>query len=122
MTLTNLSRNPRSVGLAASILLSCGLAMAAPVAQAASPDDAAPSVKVSYADLDISTDRGLKTLYGRIQVAANQVCPQPLSSDFNSERKRIASDCREAAITRAVDQFHNPRLSTLHANRKSTVG
>jgi UrcA family protein len=68
------------------------------------------------------TDRGLKVLYGRIQLAASRVCPQPLSGDLNVERKRIASDCREAAIARAVEQMNNPRLSMLHANRKSAVG
>jgi hypothetical protein len=47
MTLTNASRHPRTVGLAASILMSCALAMTATVASAASPNEVAPSVKAT---------------------------------------------------------------------------
>jgi UrcA family protein len=120
MTLTNLSRHARSFGLAASILVSFGLATTA--SYAASPGDAAPSVKISYVDLDISTDHGLKTLYGRIEDAASQVCPHLISGDFSSVRNQVVSSCRDAAIARAVEQINNPRLSALHANRKSAVG
>jgi UrcA family protein len=122
MTSTNASRHPRSVGLAVSILMSCGLAMTAAVASAASPNEVAPSVKVSYADLDISNDHALKILYGRIQAAASQVCPDLISGDFNAARNRVVSTCRDAAIEHAVEQINNPRLSALRANRKSTVG
>jgi UrcA family protein len=122
MTLTNPTRHPRSVGLAASILMSCALAMTSAVAYAASANEVAPSVNVSYADLDISTDHALKVLYGRIQAAASQVCPGLISGDFNAARNQAVSTCRDAAIARAVEQINNSRLSALHANRKSSLG
>jgi UrcA family protein len=122
MTITNLRRHARSVGLAASILVGGGLAMTASVAYAASGDGAAPSMKVSYADLDISTDHGLKTLYGRIQTAADQVCPHLLDGDFNAARNQVVNSCRDAAIARAVEKINNSRLSALYASRKSAVG
>lgn len=121
MTFTYLRRHVRSAALAASILVSGGLAMTASVAYAASDDAAAPSMKVSYADLDISTDHGLKALYGRIQTAATQVCPHLVSGDFSAARNQVVNSCRDAAIARAVEQINNPRLSALYAVRKSAV-
>jgi UrcA family protein len=122
MTFKNLGRHARAFGLATSILVSGGLAMAASVAYAASDDAAAPSMKVSYADLDLSTDHGLKTLYGRIRTAATEVCPHLVGGDFNAARSQVVSACRDAAVARAVGQINNSRLSALYASRKSAVG
>jgi UrcA family protein len=43
------------------------------VARSASPDEA-PSVKVSYGDLDLANAEGARTLHARITAAARQVC------------------------------------------------
>jgi UrcA family protein len=121
MTFTYFKRHARALGLAASILAGGALAMTASVAYAASNDATAPSMKVSYADLDISTDHGLKTLYGRIQTAASEVCPHLIGGDFNAARSQVVNSCRDTAIARAVGRINNSRLSALYANRKSAV-
>jgi UrcA family protein len=43
------------------------------VARSATPD-AAPSVKVSYGDLDLANAQGARVLHARITAAARQVC------------------------------------------------
>ena len=44
------------------------------VARSATPGQEAPSVKVSYGDLDLANAQGAHTLHARITAAARQVC------------------------------------------------
>lgn len=97
--------------LAAACLLTGSLG----VAQAASPTDSAPTVVVSYRDLDLSTVTGVQTLYKRISVAARQVCPFEGSKEL--ARIALANSCRRAAIEHAVSDIHSPQLAALHAER-----
>lgn len=74
---------------------------------------AAPSVKVSYRDLDISKPWGLEVLYSRIQHAARGVCyldqaPQELA------RSHSARTCYRTAVNNAVNQINRPMLTALH--------
>jgi UrcA family protein len=75
--------------------------------------DGVPSVKVSYADLNLQSDQGNKELYGRIAAAARTVCGSDLtdSRDLNSlayERK-----CESTAIEHAVENVHSTKLAAL---------
>lgn len=77
---------------------------------------AAPSVKVSYRDLDISKPWGLEVLYSRIQHAARGVCyldqpPQELA------RAQAARTCYRAAVDNAVNQINRPLLTALHRTK-----
>jgi UrcA family protein len=84
----------------------------ATAAYAAAPGDAAPSVRVSYHDLNLATDRGTAELYGRIVSAAHKVCQ--VSDIRNLAEVAAASACREQAIARAVRDVGNPRLAAVY--------
>ena len=74
----------------------------------------APSVHVRYSDLDLTTERGSRSLYRRIQVAARQVCP--VENIRDPEKMSAALKCQAAAVDRAVNDVHSPQLAALHAN------
>jgi UrcA family protein len=70
--------------------------------------------RVSYADLNLPTDAGARTLLGRIQGAAKNVCaPQPAPPDLNQQDdyKTCLRDARDGAVA----ELGNPRVSTLYA-------
>jgi UrcA family protein len=82
----------------------------------------APTMTVSFAELDITKPRGLQVLYSRIENAARIVCGvepylQPLS------RTRQAKECYKTAVDDAVRQINRPTLTALHrAKTRSTFG
>ncbi len=61
-----------------------------------------PTATVSYADLDLHSLAGMKTLHVRIRNAANSVCSVPTSGDLAS--RTAAQKCRSVAITGAMKQ------------------
>jgi UrcA family protein len=76
----------------------------------------APTMTVSFAELDITKPRGLEVLYSRIEHAAKVVCgvdpsPQPLS------RTRHAKTCYKTAVDDAVRQINRPTLTALHRTK-----
>ena len=75
---------------AATFFLCGAIALGALQMTAQAADDALPSKRVSYADLDISKPAGAKVLYGRIVRAANEVCGLP-GSLLWGRTKRSAS-------------------------------
>ncbi|MEZ0241805.1 MAG: UrcA family protein [Sphingomonas sp.] len=64
----------------------------------AAPNDA-PGVRVSYADLDLSSPAGVATLDRRLARAVNSVCPDSLSKRL-SEIHAVQA-CRTAALRQA---------------------
>lgn len=84
--------------------------------------NSAPTITVSYAELDINKPRGLEVLYSRIQRAAKVVCgmdrsPQELA------RGRHAKACYKTAVDDAVRQINRPTLTALHrAKTRSALG
>ena len=82
----------------------------------------APTMTVSFAELDITKPRGLEVLYSRIENAAKIVCgvdptPMPLA------RTRHATACYKTAIEDAVRQINRPTLTALHRTKtRSTFG
>jgi len=109
--MTNQNSMRTMAGRTALALLALGsLAAAAGIAQAADPVEV-PSAHVSYADLDLSTDAGARTLYRRIQSAADKVCPNVDLRDLT--RSAAASICRRDAIDRAVRVVGSPRLAAV---------
>jgi UrcA family protein len=92
--------------LAAAASLSC----AAPVL--AQTSDAAPSVTVKYADLNIGSRADAQVLLKRIEAAANTACggaPDIRRLDqWTSFRA-----CRRSAVARAVAAVESPMLTAL---------
>ena len=82
----------------------------------------APTMKVSYSELDINKPRGLEVLYSRIQRAARIVCDVDYSRRDLS-RDRQAMDCYKTAVDDAVRQINRPTLTALHrAKSRATLG
>jgi UrcA family protein len=97
----------------ATAMLGVGLAgvLCAGAAGAAPADSDVPTVVVHYSDLTLGTDSGVKQLYRRIVSASKQVCPDARSLSLQYQ----VQVCRDQAVTRAIEQVHNPRLVALHA-------
>ncbi|HUL19218.1 MAG TPA: UrcA family protein [Steroidobacteraceae bacterium] len=82
----------------------------APGAQAEAA--AAPTLKVSYRDLDPNSEAGAQLLYHRIRGAAQFVCGEEgRSLDEQLAWKR----CVHTAMSDAVQAVHSPQLSALEA-------
>ena len=108
MATTNKSFRRCAIGVMA--LAGCVLgAMSA--AQAA--DTGAPSVVVTYTDLDLATDSGNQALYQRIAAAARQVCPAEATR--NLKQFSASRACQATAIKQAVDEVSSPRLAAVRA-------
>jgi UrcA family protein len=82
------------------ILTSMLTASATPALAQTAP--AANQLVVSYADLDLSTDRGVRVLDRRLRVAAETVCGP--TSDADLEGKNDARSCRAEALAEARAQ------------------
>lgn len=108
------------------------LALTAAIACAAAPARAdringevtvtsAPTITVSFAELDISKPRGLEVLYSRIEHAAKAVCGMEYSAQL--ARARLAKTCYKTAVDDAVRQINRPTLTALHlAKTRSALG
>jgi|SRR6478752_4598198 len=75
-----------------------------------------PSMKVSYADLNLKSSAGVEALYTRIKKAAYEVCQIPTGT----HQIRIESElkaCKADAIDRAVQQTNLPSLAALHLSK-----
>jgi UrcA family protein len=71
-----------------------------------------PEIVVHYSNDALATDSGTRTLYRRLERAAEQVCPMVSNTRIVSER---VLECRREALTAAVNKIHNERLAALHA-------
>lgn len=82
----------------------------------------APTMTVSFAELDITKPQGLKVLYSRIENAARIVCGVEHSPQL-LERTRHARTCYTTAVDDAVRQINRPTLTALHRTKtRSAVG
>ncbi|MGH8306374.1 MAG: UrcA family protein, partial [Steroidobacteraceae bacterium] len=76
---------------------------------------AAPSVKVPYGDLNLSTEQGSLALYARIESAAKVVCRPVDIRDLGA--MAAAQTCRTLALANAVRDVKSPKLAALYAAR-----
>jgi UrcA family protein len=100
--------------LAAALAL--GTASAAGAADATAVP-APPAMKVFVADLDLAAAADVRTLYRRIERAANSVCRQ-VAHEATSARGVVGAawrnTCYDASLERAVAAVGNARLTELH--------
>lgn len=61
------------------------------------------SVRVSYADLDVASSAGMKTLEKRVTTAAGTVCGRRDTVDLQQQAQY--NKCRRTAISNAMDSF-----------------
>jgi UrcA family protein len=96
------------ITLTLTSLLGFGAAMAAADADAAPAADA-PSVTVSYRDLDLTRSTDVQKLYRRLQHAAASVCSgEPAGEQF--ARHLAWQHCYNDALDSAVLQVRSPEL------------
>jgi UrcA family protein len=108
-----------------SCLSACGLIgfLAGPLnagAYAISSLEPPPARVVRYGDLDLSRQPAAAVLYTRIKSAAREVC-QPLDT-WTLGLLREESDCREAAIGRAVTDVNSPELTAYYQTKNKARG
>jgi|HubBroStandDraft_2_1064218.scaffolds.fasta_scaffold303732_2 UrcA family protein len=95
------------------MLLIGGIAVAAASAARASPPDRdTPTAIIRYTTASLATDGGVRTLYRRIEMAAERVCPhEPAYSQLPNE---ALIKCRQETIAVAIAKINNQRLVALH--------
>ena len=81
---------------------------------AATPADAAPSVRVTYGDLNLASEQGNAALYARIVAAAREVCQADRVDIRDLGRYSLARSCKARAIAAAVQAVHSPQLAAIH--------
>src|SRR5262245_37044850 len=70
---------------------------------------------VSYADLNLNAAAGARTLYGRLRLAATQVCA-PFSGTTLKDKSRWHA-CFDPALARSVAEIDAPMLTAIHLSR-----
>ena len=79
-----------------------------------------PKATVSYADLNLESEEGVRDLYRRLQYASKEVCgiTSPSIAEsilMKSWRRRATRQCYRESLSNAVDKFDNEDLTRIHA-------
>lgn len=72
------------------------------------------SVTVSFADLNLAQDEGVKTLYQRLKTGARQSCGTVSARQLNLFRAN--KECMDTVLTKAIESIGNEKLKRLHAS------
>ena len=80
--------------------------------QTARADESAPQVKVSYADLNLSSVQGAEALYRRIKSAAGEVCYPREERNLALMANRRA--CIHTTMSDAVTHVGSPTLTAVY--------
>ena len=111
----------RRVGVHAALAaaISCGIALTN-TAMADERNGEALTKVVSYADLNVNSEPGARVLYGRLRMAATQVCAPFTGGTL----RQIAQwrDCFDQAIARSVKEIDQPVLTAYHLDRTGQAG
>lgn len=76
------------------------------------------TIKVAYGDLNIDTVEGAKTLYARIEKAAEVGCDLRSLREVGSIRRyKESRTCYEKNVTAAVDRINSEALTKVHNSR-----
>ena len=71
---------------------------------------------VSYADLNLESEEGVRVLYRRLQHASREVCsPKSLKITLSPFVNYQASGCYRHTLSDAVDKVDNEDLTRIHA-------
>jgi UrcA family protein len=102
----------------ACVTMAGALLLAGPGNAFAATTDGAPSVTIRFADLNLNTTAGARTLYQRISGAAHLVCG-PDGRGFDEQREWRG--CYQQAVRNAVAQVHSPLLSSEFAEQQGEL-
>jgi UrcA family protein len=106
------SRTPGR-GLKLGFLLLIGGLSIARAGDAPPVDRDTPTVVIRYTIASLATDKGVHTLYRRIEMAAEKVCPHSPAASLLPDEALIK--CRHDTIAEAVSKIHDQRLVALYA-------
>ena len=101
----------------AFIVLAIAAAAIAPAS--AGPGKDTSSMRVSYADLDLSRIEGIHTLIARIERALNQTCGRAEVSASLSVRRSIWA-CQKQGMDAAVASIDAPLLTAVYTDSDGT--
>lgn len=110
--MTSATAGSGSLARIAAALSACLIIGVSATAHAASDAGAAPSVRVTYNDLNLATEQGSQALFGRIVSAARQVCP--ISDRRELTELAAQRRCEAKAIAHAVQQVNSPKLAATY--------
>jgi UrcA family protein len=106
----------RSISLQMALgAIACGITLMTTPAQADQGDGEPLTKVVSFADLKLNSDPGVQTLYGRLRMAATQVC-----APFMGRSLREGTNWREcfnSSLARSVAQIDEPMLTAHYRSR-----
>lgn len=102
-----------SLGVALATI-ACGVAFTT-AATASQREGEALTKVVSYADLNLNSAAGARTLYGRLRMAATQVCA-PFQGTTLREKTNWR-ECFDPALARSVAQIDDPMLTSYHLSQ-----
>ncbi len=79
-------------------------------------EDAKATVSVSYADLNLENEEGVRVLYRRLKRASKEVCGvTSLRIAGSIGHLQGTKQCYRHALSNAVDKFDNEDLTRIHA-------
>lgn len=78
-------------------------------------------VDVSYADLNIQSAAGVKSLYGRLRSAAQTACAS-FDDGRHSPRNIHFQGCYKTALDSAVAKINEPALTAMHSTSRQVEG
>jgi len=96
-----------------------GIAFLGLTLNAAYGEEAPKSLTVQFADLDLSKDAGLATLFDRIKGAAERVCSAHSGGTTLRDKQQYAA-CVEFALSNAIARVDRPELTDYIVSRHSS--
>ena len=109
-----MKRKSLQKGMALLVAIGLGMPMVVVAASPSQIEDV--SITVSYEDLNVDTDAGVKALYRRLQRAAVTVCNSRQEATLGSRLHATDSRrCYAEALTSAVENIGNDALDEIHA-------
>ncbi len=109
------SNNVRKLLIASAVLV-----LGFPAIASATPlinDEGKPIVRVSYADLNLSSQPGLVALYKRLQGVSKAACgPRNYRQAGSLQQSMINRDCYNDLLSRLVARVGNANLTEIHAS------
>ena len=106
----------RNIGQIVAVVLAAATFVGLPsLAQAATGDHELTQI-VTYGDLKLPTEAGVRALYLRIQTAARDVC-EPATRPGSRILSQDWKDCVSTAVQRAIRTVAAPRLTDYYATQ-----
>ena len=109
----------RNRGIKTVILASLVVLGLPSITMAASPNQFGEgTIKVAYGDLDINTMAGARTLYARMEKAAEVGCDlRPYRELGSLSRYKESRSCYNKILTAAVERIDSETLTKVHNSR-----